>query len=106
MKIQLHIEENTPGNELAGEDADNWERVRREWFEITPLTGREYVQARQMQSDVSHRLRCVYFPGAHSLMRLTAGDDSSSPERTFHVESVVNVGEENRFLEWMCREAT
>jgi head-tail adaptor len=105
MKLILHVEERTVGNELAGEPAESWARVRREFFDIEPLTGREYVQAQQMQSNVSHKMTSPWFPGYSSRQRLTRGDDKNNPERVFNVASVVNVGENNRQLEWMCQEA-
>lgn len=101
----LHIEERTVGNELAGEPAETWtRRANPEWFSIEPMTGREYVQAQQLQSAVSHKLRSVYLAGCHPGMRLTAGNDADNPTRTFNVESVVDVGEQHRELEWMAVE--
>lgn len=96
----LHVETPRLGNELLGEPVDGYERTgRREWFEIRPLSAREYVQAQQVQSSVSHELRCVYFSGANTGMRLTAGE-TDTPTRIFNVESVVNENEANRFLVW------
>lgn len=100
----LHIEERTTGNELAGEPAEGWSRLKVEWFSIEPMTGREYVQAQQLQTAVSHKLRSVYLAGCHPGMRLTAGEDANNPTRTFNVESVVDVGEQHRELEWMATE--
>lgn len=100
----LHIEERTVGNELAGEPAETWARLKAEWFAIEPMTGREYVQAQQLQNSVSHKLRSVYLAGCHPGMRLTAGEDAENPTRTFNVESVVDVGEQHRELEWMATE--
>jgi SPP1 family predicted phage head-tail adaptor len=104
MKQILHIEERTTGNELAGEPPETWTRVTREWFDVEPLTGREYIQAQQVQSSVSHKMRSPYLGGMHSGMRLTAGENAAEPSRVFNVASVVNVGENNRELEWMAEE--
>jgi SPP1 family predicted phage head-tail adaptor len=104
MKQILHIEQRTVGNELAGEEAETWVRILREWFDIQPLTGREYVEAQAVQSNVSHKATCPFFAGANSKMRLTLGENANTPERVFNVESVVNVGENNRLLEWMVKE--
>lgn len=102
----LHVEVPVTRNELAGEPTGDYERTgRREWFEIIPIGGGEYVQGRQSESSITHVLRCHYFAGANSLMRLTAGE-SATPSRIFSVDSVVNVNEENRFLEWSAIEKT
>ena len=107
MKTILYVEERTVGNELAGEPAESWRRIWREWFSVEPLSGREYMQAQQMQSNVSHKLRCAYPIGKafDSRMRLTEGDDKNNPRRTFNVQSVVDVGNDHRELQWMVEEA-
>lgn len=100
----LHIETPLLGNELLGEPVGGYERTgRRAWFEVRPLSGREYVQSQQVQSSVTHELRCAYFAGATTGMRLTAGE-SDTPTRIFDVESVVNEHEANRFLVWRVQE--
>lgn len=107
MKYILHVETPIVRSELAGEPVGEFERTgRREWFDVRPLSGREYTQTQQIQSNVTHELRCVYFAGANTSMRLTAGDDAENPSRTFNVESVVNENEANRFLVWRVVEVT
>ncbi len=102
----LYLEDRSVGNELAGEPAETWtRRARPEWVSIQPLTGNEYMQAQQMQATVSHKLRCVFLQGCHPGMRLTAGEDANNPSRVFNVESVVDVEERHRELEWMVKEA-
>lgn len=106
MNTILHIETPVHRSELAGEPVGEYERTgRREWFEIIPSGGGEYVQAKQAEASITHVLRCRYFSGANSMMRLTAGE-WASPSRIFSVDSVVNVNEENRFLEWTAIEKT
>jgi head-tail adaptor len=106
MKHILHVEERTVGNELADGADEKWERIWAEYFSIEPLTGREYIQAQQVQSDVSHKLRCVFHKdtAGRTDYRLTAGADKDNPTRVFNVKSVVNVKEMNRELEWMATE--
>jgi SPP1 family predicted phage head-tail adaptor len=100
-KFILTVEQDTVGNELAGEPSEA-ETVCSVWGNIHPLTGREYQQAQQMQSNVSHKITTELLPQnlgpATSRMRLKHGT------RTFEVQSVVNVEERNRELEWMCTE--
>lgn len=102
--IRLHVE--TPiadRNELAGEPVGEYQRTTRvARFKVFPVGGGEYIQARQVDSSVTHILRCPYFVGANSLMRL-ANEDGT---RIFKVDSVVNVNEDNRFLEWTAIEKT
>lgn len=112
--VLLTVQANAPGNELAGEPTENWEDVCRVHCFVQPLTGREYVQAQQVQSTISHKITTRFFPGANNRMRLVqrAISESDDPEtaappeylRIFNVSSVVNAGEKNRELEWMCEE--
>jgi SPP1 family predicted phage head-tail adaptor len=101
-KFILTVEQDVIGNEYEGEPATTPETVCSVWGNIQPLTGREYQQAQQMQSNVSHKITTELLPQnlgpATSRMRLKHGT------RTFEVQSVVNVEERNRELEWMCTE--
>lgn len=102
--LLLFVETAASGNPLAGEPTDEWTRVRQAWFESLEMTAREYQNAQQMKATVTHKLKCAYFPGANRSMRLTAGNDPTSPARVFNVASVVNEKEQNRFLIWMAEE--
>lgn len=104
---RLYVEAPVVRSELQGEPVGDYQRTgRKAKFKITPLSGREYVQAQQVQSNVTHELKCPYFAGANSSMRLTAGEVAATPTRIFNVESVVNENEANRFLVWRCVEVT
>jgi len=93
----LWVETPKLGSELLGEPVGKYERTgRREWFDIRPLSGREFVRGQQVQSNVTHELKCPYFAGANTGMRLT----NEAGTRIFNVESVVNENEANRFLVW------
>lgn len=101
----LWLEDMTAGNQFENEPAETWTRRNNPaWFSIETLSGTEYMQAQQMQSSVTHKLRCEYLANCNPRMRLTAGADADSPTRTFHVQSVVNVNEQNRELLWMVTE--
>ncbi len=101
MNTILHIETPVHRSELAGEPIGEYERSGvSEWFDIRPLSSREYVQGQQIQSSVTHELKCRHFAGANTAMRLVTADGL----RTFNVESVVNENEANRHLVWRCTE--
>lgn len=97
-KHRLTIESLDPGSELEGRP-EAWSEFAKAFGEITPLTGTEYQLAQQMQSSVTHRIRTEFVQSVTPRMRLKYG------ERCFNVQSVVNVEERNRELEWMCTEA-
>lgn len=95
----LIVETVEPGSELAGEPETVTE-VAQVYGAIMPLSGNEYLRAQQLEATVSHVIRTEFMQTAHPRMRLRHG------ERVFNVESVVNVAERNRELEWRCTEAT
>ena len=107
MKLDtlLVVQTRTLGDELAGEPVGAWTDLRREWAKVDPISGREYLVAQQVNATTSHTIATHYFAGATSDMRLVRkriSDDAVV--RQFNVESVINVGEANRWLEWRCEE--
>ena len=100
------IERVKVGNELLGETPRDWEFVRKEWAQLGPIGGREYLRAQQIESTTTHRITTRFFTGADSSMRLTIPSKTLEGvnDRVFNVTRVINVNEENRWLEWMCEE--
>lgn len=104
-KARLTIQEQTQREGDFDEQPEKWKDIRVEKFVLMPLTAREFIQAQQMQSQVSHKGQCPWFAGYNTrergtALRLMTADKS----RTFHVESVVNRNEQNRILDWMLVE--
>ena len=80
---------------------EEWERLRKAWCEIEPLRGEEILQAQQLQSKVTHKVKCgEWLAGVTSEMRLTFAG------RRLEITSIVNVGERNRKTEMLCIEVT
>lgn len=101
--LLLHIDEHVEGNELAGEPS-GWQRTGKQaYFEVMSQSGREFQLAQQMHANITHLMKCAYFAGANSRLRLSKGE-VATPTRVFNVESVINEREENRFLVWSCVE--
>lgn len=98
LRHRIAIQQLKEGEDLDGYPEDTWELHHEEMAKINPLQGREYEQAQQMQAGISHKITTRFFAGANSSMRLVYG------ARVFNVESVINQGERNRWLEWRCEE--
>lgn len=98
LRTRLVIEVNEPIHDGAGQLLENWKKLRSELFAIEPLSADEAPRGAQNEATATLRLRCRYFVGANSRMRLRAGT------RIFLVAGVVNVQERNRWLEWTARE--
>lgn len=76
----------------------NWDDFKTVWAAIDPVSGREFYAAEQSQSEVSHKLRCRYFPGVKTEMRILFGS------RKFKILSVINWREANEEYLIMAKE--
>lgn len=81
-----------------GEPAITWTKVCKRWASIEPLSGREYFQAAQVQSEVSHRIIMRYYAGFQHDWRIKYGS------RVFGVVSVTHTGELKRETQLMAVE--
>jgi SPP1 family predicted phage head-tail adaptor len=98
MRHRVTIEERP--DEDGWSDSANAEPVssRAAMAAIEPLDGAEYIAGQQSNSRTTHKITTHYFGGANARMRILCGG------RVFNVESVINLGEMNRFLQWRCEE--
>jgi len=73
--------------------------------EVKPLRGNEYYNARQIQSNISHKVTIQYAALSNgdrikpSNCRIVFDDN-----RIFNIQSVINIGERNKELEMMVVE--
>lgn len=100
LRTRLVIEVNEPVRDGAGQLLDDWKKLRSEMFSIEPLAAAEAARGAQIEGTIGYKLRCRYFVGANSQMRLRAG------EQIYLVEGVVNWQQRHRWLDWTAREAT
>lgn len=81
-----------------GEPRNTWAPVFEGIFcEVSPLLGRDFVQSFTAGSTVDVKIRCRWFDGVKSSMRVKAGED------IFEIESAINVSNNNRELLMYCR---
>lgn len=80
-----------------------WHPVAKVWASIEPISGREYFQAAQSQSEASVRIVIRYRKGITDRMRLKYYSEDG--ETLFELKSPpINYREQNKFLELMCKE--
>ena len=63
---------------------ENWVTVCTVYAQISPISGREFYAAEQSQSEVSHKIRCRWFPGLKTEQRLVYRG------RIFEIVSVID----------------
>lgn len=91
----------------TGERAEEWDDVATVWACIEPLAGRELWQARQVQSDQSHRVTVRYSAltrGTTTADRLTYADPGAGAARTFNISGVRVPDESREWVEFACQE--
>ena len=98
LRHRVVIKEKVVSRDGYGEEDVTWTAVDTVWASIEPLRGREFLESRQEQADVSHRVRMRYQGSIVPTMRVLYGT------RVFEVVSVVNPVERDISLELMCRE--
>ena len=84
-------------NERGGID-ETWTTEQTRWASVEPLIGREYMDGKQVNADVSHKVRFRWFSGLTPSKRLLFGT------RVFGIDSVLNPDERNKELVVMCKE--
>lgn len=90
-------EQDAYGDPLQADDS-NWVDVVSLWASIDPISGREFYAAEQRQSEVSHKIRCRYYPGLTTAMRIKSG------KRIFEIAAKIDWEERHESLLIMCKE--
>ena len=84
----------------SGQSRRRWTRYATVRGRVEPLTGREFWQAQEVNSQTTHRVKIRYVPGVTSKDRVIFG------ARELNITSAVNVEERGRIIILMCAEAT
>lgn len=84
--------------DIRDDDPQNWRNVRTVWAAIDPVSGREFYEAEQSQSQVTHKIRCRYFSGAETAQRILFRD------RVFQIISILDWEERHESFLIMAKE--
>lgn len=98
LRHRITIQTPATVQSASGQVNPGWSDYLSAWASIEPLRGREYMEGRQTQASVDHRVRMRYRAGITPKMQVVFGS------RTFQIVSVINVIEGKRELNLMCRE--
>lgn len=95
---RITIERKEVSRDTYGAEVIAWVPVLFAWAQVTPISGREFVEGRQLDEEVTTRIRMRYRQGVTPAMRVTL---------TGHIYDIVYVQDtnlENRELVLTCRE--
>jgi len=98
LRHRVSIQSVAQSSDGQGGYTEGWSTDSTVWAKIDPLNGYERMQAQQLASPVTHKVTIRYLSGLTTKHRLLSGS------RVFAIKEVINLAEENRFLQLRCVE--
>lgn len=99
LNKRISIIEQSTNQNSYGEVEDSWESILEVWANVKPLQGRELYLAKQTNAELTSKVTIRYTTSVSPDNRIKYGN------RIFEIISPpINVNEENRFLELLCKE--
>ena len=94
---RVTVERFTSTEDELGQPIESWAPLFSCWAAVEPLTGREYIAAQALQSEVTTRIRMRFRPW------MTAQDRVIHGGKTYNIVSLVDVRSGHRELVLMCK---
>ena len=98
LRHRVTIQEKTVTADAYGAESITWSDYLTVWAAVAPLSGREFLEGRNLENEVSHRIRIRYREGLDPTMRV------SWDSRVFDIEAVLERFSERREIWLMCKE--
>jgi len=104
LRHRLTFQTRTKTQDAYGAEAVTpWTDTFTVWGSVEPFMGREYLDSRQRQAEVSHRVRIRYRSGVLTTMRIKYDLDSRAPAY-LQIESVIEPYIRGTEMQLMCKE--
>src|SRR5262245_25521704 len=102
LRHRVTIQQATESQNSVGEAVKTWTTVTTGWAGVSPLRGREYLEAMQTKSSVDTRItmRKNAYPNLTPKHRILFGS------RVFDIEAVIDVDGLGDAMEVSCKEQT
>ncbi len=68
------------------------------WAHVAPASGREYEENQRIREELTYKISTRFIPGVRANMKILFD------ARVFEIISVINYGERNRELQFVCTE--
>lgn len=81
-----------------GQELEEWQDVATVWASVEPLSGKEYFNVKQTNSEVSTKITIRYLESITPFMRVFF------QKHTYNILSVINFEERNIYLQLLCSE--
>ena len=105
-RVRIERKPTNPDQNEFGEEIQDWEEVVTAWASVEPLRGREFVEARQEQNQITVKIRMRYQRGITILpdsMRAiwVDGDEFRHVYDILFVQNIMGMDKE---VDLMCKE--
>lgn len=98
LRHRVTIQQKSVTRDSYGAEVITWTDVATVWAAVEPLRGREFLEAKQIQSETAYRVRIRHRSDVDTDMRVMWNS------RTLEIVAVLDIGGLGRELELMCRE--
>lgn len=106
LRSPVYVQARTMTRNSYGEPEEVWDDPGElRWARIEPLTGREAIWGKQVESTVSHRVRMRYWSSVTPEYRLVTAVDPAVA-RVLNIVSVSNIDDRGAEMELLCIEVT
>lgn len=99
LRHRVTIQQLVGTRDVDGAVVPTWQNVKTVWGAVEPLRGREFVEAAQLQEEITTRVRIRYRSGIVPAMRVLWGGF------IYDIRAVVHVETRFREMHLMCVEA-
>jgi len=100
LRHRVTIQQKSVVRDSYGEEDVTWTNVATVWGSVEPLQGREFIEAKQTQAEITTRIRIRYRSSISPEMRVVWDG------HIYDIEAVIDVGGRKRELQLMCTEVT
>lgn len=105
QRTRLKLQTRATSVDSYGQQDDTWSESASRLVDVNPLNGREFLQASGENSDITVRLSVRYDATVGAAKPEDRWvDESVSPQVVFDIQAVINVGNRNKELVFMCKQ--
>lgn len=101
LDTRITVERPQTGEDAWGQPIEGWSLVASTWASVEPLTGRELFAAQAAQSETTYRLTVRYMAGVDASCRVVLDGG-----RTLQIVAVIDLRNQHRYMQFLCRELT
>lgn len=98
LRHRITLQECIASRDSFGAEVLTWVDIATVWASVSPISGKEYFAAHQINAEVTTKITMRYRPGTTPNMRAVFQN------RLFYIVSVINPEEKNIALILMCKE--